>query len=98
MSRSSLHLPFFRQQEFTPTCSTSGRGSLILGDGLGVIHMYDRDYKCKRFPAHDVGVTALFQLKRSSILVSLGADADAGSGALLVNHYVWRVWFVSVHR
>jgi hypothetical protein len=53
---------------------------LILGDGVGVIRIYDRDYKCKRFHAHDFGVTALFQLKRSSILVSLGADADTVSG------------------
>ena len=83
----SARLSFFLnrelcRQDFTPTCSTSGRGSVILGDGLGMIRIFDRDYKCKAFAAHDVSVSCVFQLKRSNILISLGSDADATAASV----------------
>lgn len=63
--------------DFTPTCSTSGRGLLIFGDANGDIRLINRDYEVVKFQACEGKgkVIALQQLKHaqhSNILVSLG--------------------------
>jgi hypothetical protein len=53
-------------QDFKPTCSTSGRGNFILGDGNGFIRIYDRDYKWKQFQAHQLTVKSVYQVSKGA--------------------------------
>ena len=61
--------------QFTPTCGTSGRGQLIYGDSQGQIRLFNRDFEPTIFQAYETCVTALHQLKRNHVLLSIGNDA-----------------------
>eukprot|EP00232_Nephroselmis_pyriformis_P029919 CAMPEP_0182871158 /NCGR_PEP_ID=MMETSP0034_2-20130328/10957_1 /TAXON_ID=156128 /ORGANISM="Nephroselmis pyriformis, Strain CCMP717" /LENGTH=90 /DNA_ID=CAMNT_0025003691 /DNA_START=12 /DNA_END=280 /DNA_ORIENTATION=+ len=63
------------------TCSTSGRGSVLLGDSSGVVHAIGREFthRCS-FQAHKIRVTYVHQLKRSNQVLTIG-DEDAGGQA-----------------
>jgi len=65
-------------KEFSPTCSTSGRGHLIFGDAKGVIRIFNREFNKQEFSAHSAEVIEVHQLKRSHILVSLGNELVGG--------------------
>ena len=47
---------------YTPTCSSSGRGRLIFGDAKGVVRMVNRDMEKQDFIAYDGNVIDLLQV------------------------------------
>lgn len=59
-------------KDLTITCTTSGRGFMVLGDHEGTIHMVDRSFQVQAFDAFNVAVSHLVQLKQNSVLVSIG--------------------------
>jgi len=76
------------QDGFVPTCSASGRGSLLFGDGRGVIKQLNRDLsETLRFQAYESDVMHMQQLKRGNILVTIGNDAGEQNTAIKI----WRM-------
>jgi hypothetical protein len=58
------------------TCSTSGRGLMLLGDHEGTVHMVDREFRVNGFDAFSVSVTHLIQLKANNVLIGIGSDEE----------------------
>lgn len=56
------------------TCTTSGRGQIILGDSDGYIHTINRHFLISSFKAFEVSVTHVYQSILNPILISAGAD------------------------
>lgn len=61
-------------QDFTPSCSTSGRGHLIFGDTRGTIKIVNRDLEETKFSAYEAEVMQMQQLKKTNVLVTIGND------------------------
>lgn len=64
----------FRFKDVTINCSSSGRGYLILGDNLGLVHLFDRQYQRESFKAYNVNTSHVLQLKQSSFLGTVGVS------------------------
>eukprot|EP01133_Synstelium_polycarpum_P001183 gene1183-1361_t len=61
-------------QKLPISCTTSGRGILIIGDTEGFINFFDREFRLSSFHAYREFVTHLHQLKERNFLVSIGQD------------------------
>ncbi|EGG22194.1 RING zinc finger-containing protein [Cavenderia fasciculata] len=72
-------------QKMKISCTTSGRGCLIVGDSEGFISFFDREMTATSFHAYRQFVTHLHQLRERNFLISIGHD-DAASNPLL------RIW------
>lgn len=58
--------------DFTPTCSTSGRGCLVFGDEKGNIRIINRDFEApKKFQAHAEAIIDIHQVPASSSALTL---------------------------
>mmetsp|Transcript_3507 Transcript_3507/g.9503 ORF Transcript_3507/g.9503 Transcript_3507/m.9503 type:complete len:1008 (+) Transcript_3507:108-3131(+) len=66
--------PFF--QDINVTCTSSGRGRLVLGDAEGRIHSIDRNLNPLTWDAYEHRVTHVHQLKLRNILVAVGNDKE----------------------
>ncbi|KAM9989103.1 hypothetical protein ACTFIY_005145 [Dictyostelium cf. discoideum] len=69
-------------QKLSITCTTSGRGSLIIGDAEGFINFVDREFGISSFQAYQQSVSLIYQLKERNFLSSVGHD-DIGGAAIL---------------
>jgi len=70
-------------QKLSITCTTSGRGSLIIGDGEGFINFVDREYRISSFQAYQQSVTLIHQLKERNFLTTIGHD-EMGAAILKI--------------
>ncbi|EGC37991.1 hypothetical protein DICPUDRAFT_76416 [Dictyostelium purpureum] len=70
-------------QKLSITCTTSGRGSLIIGDAEGFINFVDREFGISSFQAYQQSVTFIYQLKERNFLSSIGHD-DTGAAILKI--------------
>ncbi|XP_065191110.1 vacuolar protein sorting-associated protein 11 homolog [Sycon ciliatum] len=61
---------------FRITCWASGRGNIICGDAEGMVFFTDHSWTLISFPAYQVRISHLFQLKQSNILVTIGEDDE----------------------
>ena len=59
------------------TCTTSGKGQLMLGDASGCVTLCDRKGALKKFQAFERRVTQLCLIAQQNLLVSVGDDASA---------------------
>lgn len=55
-------------------CSSSGRGHIILGDNLGLVHLLDRHFKRESFKAYNINTSHVLQLKQSAFLGTVGVS------------------------
>lgn len=68
--------PFEKLKTLEVACIASGRGSMLVGDTYGHLHMVDRNLEVTSFQMYELATTHLFQLKRHNILVSVGRDEE----------------------
>jgi hypothetical protein len=61
---------------YIPVSSCSGRGYIILGDARGLIRLVDREFNKKTWLGHEGSIIQLIILKKQSILLSLGYEAE----------------------
>lgn len=45
---------------------------MILGDNLGLVHLFDRQYQRESFKAYNLNTSHVLQLKQSSFLGTVG--------------------------
>eukprot|EP01132_Coremiostelium_polycephalum_P001153 gene1153-1462_t len=69
-------------QKLSITCTTSGRGSLIIGDAEGFINFVDREFRIASFQAYQQSVTYVHQLKERNFLSTVGHD-EIGTTSIL---------------
>lgn len=62
-------------KDVTITCSSNGRGHIVLGDNLGLVHLFDRQYKRDSFKAYNINTSHVLQLKQSSFLGTIGVSS-----------------------
>ncbi len=60
------------------TCTSSGRGHLILGDSSGHLHFVNRHLKVHSMRAFQRKVYLIHQMKQSGIVTVVGEDEPAG--------------------
>eukprot|EP00163_Fabomonas_tropica_P014549 TRINITY_DN2645_c0_g3_i4.p1 TRINITY_DN2645_c0_g3~~TRINITY_DN2645_c0_g3_i4.p1 ORF type:complete len:454 (+),score=82.80 TRINITY_DN2645_c0_g3_i4:150-1511(+) len=65
-------------------CTASGRGHLLFADSTGMIVVADRNFAVHSFPAYDLQVTHLVQLRQRNILVSVGDDEDTTKATIKI--------------
>ncbi|KAF2073113.1 hypothetical protein CYY_005582 [Polysphondylium violaceum] len=70
-------------QKLSITCTTSGRGILVIGDGEGFINFVDREYRISSFQAYQQSVTLIHQLKERNFLTTIGHD-EMGAAILKI--------------
>ena len=71
-------------QDSTPTCFTSGRGHLIVGDSEGGVHLLSRQLRCERVAVFSRGpVVDVRQMRQAGTLIVLGEE-ERGSPAFKV--------------
>uniref|UniRef100_A0A0N8EAX1 Vacuolar protein sorting-associated protein n=1 Tax=Daphnia magna TaxID=35525 RepID=A0A0N8EAX1_9CRUS len=80
-------------KDVTINCSSSGRGYLILGDNLGLVHLFDRQYQRESFKAYNVNTSHVLQLKQSSFLGTVGED-DPGINPVIK---IWNLEKKDIH-
>lgn len=56
--------------------SSSGRGHIILGDNLGLVHLLDRHFKRESFKAYNINTSHVLQLKQSGFLGTVGVSLN----------------------
>lgn len=61
-------------QDVTITATTSGRGSLILADSDGNVHVVNRAYEISTFRAYDRNISIVEQGRQSPFLVTIGVS------------------------
>eukprot|EP00795_Rhopilema_esculentum_P008547 gene8547-14548_t len=66
------------------SATASGRGSILLGDNDGMIHMLDREQNFPSFKAYEFRTSLLFQMKQHNILVSVGEDEKGANNLIKV--------------
>lgn len=66
-------------KDVTITSSSSGRGHLILGDNLGLVHLFDRQYQRESFKAYNVNTSHVLQLRQSPFLGTVGVSSKNNS-------------------
>ncbi|EFA75946.1 RING zinc finger-containing protein [Heterostelium album PN500] len=70
-------------QKLPISCTTSGRGILIIGDTEGFINFFDREFRLSSsFHAYNEMVNQLYQLKERNFLISIGHD-EPGANPIL---------------
>lgn len=69
-------------RSFKPTCSSSGRGSLVFGDDKGMVRVLDRALAVTAFQAYDGRVLDVKQLKRSNVIATLGIDSGVADASI----------------
>ncbi|KAF8568792.1 hypothetical protein P879_06889 [Paragonimus westermani] len=57
-----------------PTCTSSGRGFLWIGDASGFIYRLDRGQQLSPFKAFTQAVRHVYQLKQQDLLLTIGVD------------------------
>ncbi|KFM62524.1 Vacuolar protein sorting-associated protein 11-like protein, partial [Stegodyphus mimosarum] len=78
---------FEKLKDINVTCTTSGRGQILLGDVEGNIYFLNRQFQLISFKAYELNVSHIEQLRLNPILVSVGAD-EPGINPLIK---VWNV-------
>ncbi|KYR00557.1 RING zinc finger-containing protein [Tieghemostelium lacteum] len=76
-------------QKLSITCTTSGRGRLIIGDQEGFIYFVDREFRNTSFQAYQQNVLLLHQLKERNFLCSVGYDDKSYGQASVLK--VWNL-------
>ncbi|XP_023235262.1 vacuolar protein sorting-associated protein 11 homolog [Centruroides sculpturatus] len=66
--------PFDKLKDLHITCSTNGRGNVVLGDVEGNLHFLNRQFQLSSFKAFELNVSHIQQLRHNGILVSVGSD------------------------
>jgi hypothetical protein len=56
------------------TCSSNGRGLIVLGDSDGFVHVVEQSLFVSSFPAYAFSLKHIFKMSQSSILVTVGSD------------------------
>lgn len=59
------------------TCATAGSGFIIVGDNDGYIHMFDQQFRVRRFRPFSARVNQVMHLRQSSILITVGDGPDS---------------------
>ncbi|GFQ99030.1 vacuolar protein sorting-associated protein 11 homolog [Trichonephila clavata] len=74
-------------KDINVTCSTSGRGQILLGDVEGNVYFLNKQFQLHSFKAYELNVSHIEQLRLNPILISVGAD-EPGINPLIK---VWNV-------
>ncbi|KAG5453798.1 Vacuolar protein sorting-associated protein 11, partial [Clonorchis sinensis] len=69
--------------DIRPSCTTSGRGFLWIGDDTGSVYRLDRSQQMTSFKAHAQSVRLMHQSKQHDLLITVGLD-DLGEERLKV--------------
>ncbi|ESN94748.1 hypothetical protein HELRODRAFT_102934 [Helobdella robusta] len=77
--------PFENFKDVSWTCSTCGKGLIVLGDEEGFIYTFDHQFNVNSFRAYTSVVHLVHQLKQYNILVTVGEDEEK-------NAYFLKVW------
>lgn len=67
-------LTFIVFKEFNIVVATSGNNQLVLGDGIGQIHLVSRSWQVTTFRGYELRVTLAEQLQNSPLLVTIGVS------------------------
>ncbi|KAI3658936.1 hypothetical protein MP638_006312 [Amoeboaphelidium occidentale] len=54
------------------TCTSRGRGTIVLGDASGFIHLVEKSYIVSSFPAYDGPLAHVYQFKQRNYLLTIG--------------------------
>lgn len=73
---------FDKLKDIRITCTTSGRGQIIIGDVQGNVFLLTRHLLLSCFRAYELNVLHLEQLRQNAVLVSVGLD-DPGPSVLI---------------
>jgi len=76
--------PFDKLKGIEISATTSGRGSILIGDNDGTIYILDRDQKLSGFKAYEFRTSLLFQMKQHNILASVGEDQKGVNNVIKV--------------
>lgn len=68
--------PYDRLKDLDITCAVSGRGQIVLGDGIGQLHVINGQLEIASFQAYDNRVSLMYQLKQHNVLVTVGEDEE----------------------
>lgn len=78
---------FEKLKQINVTCTTSGRGQIVIGDVEGNIYYLNRQFQLSSFKAYELNVSFVEHLRSHPIFVSVGAD-EPGLNPLIK---VWNV-------
>lgn len=59
-------------QELDVTCSSAGRGQIVIGDQGGTVFVLDKQLNISGFRAYTESVTHLHQLRQHNLLFTIG--------------------------
>ncbi|KAF6017142.1 VPS11 [Bugula neritina] len=63
--------------ELDITCSTAGRGQILVGDRDGTVVILDKLLNMTAFRAHNISISHIHQLRQNTVLLTVGTDEDA---------------------
>jgi len=59
-------------QELDITCSTAGRGQILVGDRDGTVVILDKLLNMTAFRAHNISISHIHQLRQNTVLLTVG--------------------------
>ena len=74
-------------QELDVTCSSAGRGQLVIGDQEGTVFILDKQLSISAFRAYSESVTHLHQLRQHNLLFTVGVSCCCCIAIILTNRY-----------